>query len=406
MGNILNVICDDITCLPKPCEDFFARYDDITLKFNQFEDLVLNPNIKYYSFHYYSNYITSQIYQEGGLIINEKIIKNLIENKNYNFVFLNENESESEDVIELITKYFGLYNVDINQIYVINGNQKLHELKTKLNSNINVHTTHYGEIIMSSNMSAFDYDVKLEKEYLFMSYNRYPKSHRTGILCILKKLNLLSETDWTWLRGEQFNNFFDKLNNNKIGKWYFEGVFEEHEVEDLANEIEYLKSINHKKSKFEKNYEIDFPPYGFDWTTMWRENTFKNSYVNIVGETNYESNNVVMISEKSLIPLYYSQIPIIVASPNHIETMKNLYDFDFFEDIIDINYDSEKDNRKRFGMIINQIKKISENKSMIIDFYKNNVDRFLLNKEKIKNIKNSNLDYLFFKSLTWENTAQ
>jgi hypothetical protein len=405
MGNILNVICDDITCLPKPCEDFFARYKDIILKFNQFEDLVSNPNRKYYSFHYYSNYITAQIHQGGGLVINEKIIKNLIDNKNYNFVFLNENESESEDIIELITNYFGQYNVDISQIYLINGNQKLQKLKTNLNSNINVHTTHYGEIIMSSNMSAFDYDVKLDKEYLFMSYNRYPKSHRTGVLCLLKRMNLLDDTDWTWLRSEQFNNFFN-IHDGKIGKWYFESIFNDSEVENLTNEIEYIKSISHKKSKFESDYEVDIAPYNFDWTTMWRENTFKNSYVNIVGETNYESSSVVMISEKSLIPLYYSQIPIIVASPNHIETMKKLYDFDFFEDIIDISYDSEKDNCKRFGMVINQIKKVSENKSMIVDFYKNNIDRFLLNREKIKNIKNSNLDYLFFKSLTWENTER
>ena len=146
MGNILNVICDDITCLPKPCEDFFARYKDIILKFNQFEDLVSNPNRKYYSFHYYSNYITAQIHQGGGLVINEKIIKNLIDNKNYNFVFLNENESESENVLELVIDYFSTYNININQIYVINGNQKLNEIKTRLNSNINVHTTHYGEI--------------------------------------------------------------------------------------------------------------------------------------------------------------------------------------------------------------------------------------------------------------------
>ena len=52
MGNILNVICDDITCLTKPCEDFFSRYKDITLEFNRFEDLVLNPNKKYYSLSY------------------------------------------------------------------------------------------------------------------------------------------------------------------------------------------------------------------------------------------------------------------------------------------------------------------------------------------------------------------
>ena len=88
MGNILNVICDDVTCLLQPCKDFFARYKDITLKFNQFEDLVSSPNTKYYSFHYYSNYIVAQMHQECGLVINEKIIKNLIVNKNYNFVFI------------------------------------------------------------------------------------------------------------------------------------------------------------------------------------------------------------------------------------------------------------------------------------------------------------------------------
>ena len=47
-------------------------------------------------------------------------------------------------------------------------------------------------------------------------------------------------------------------------------------------------------------------------------------------------------------------------------------------------------------MILNEIYKINENKNKIIDFYKNNKDRFELNKRKVIDICSNDEDYQYF----------
>jgi hypothetical protein len=80
--------------------------------------------------------------------------------------------------------------------------------------------------------------------------------------------------------------------------------------------------------------------------------------------------------------------------------MRELYNFDFFDDLIDHSYDSEENNIKRFSMIINEIEKINNNKEKFIEFYKNNQERFENNKNKTLSLLNYiNEDYNFFKNL-------
>jgi hypothetical protein len=118
--------------------------------------------------------------------------------------------------------------------------------------------------------------------------------------------------------------------------------------------------------------------------------SYENSYVNIITESSFISedkqSNVVHITEKSFRPFYYYQIPLILATPNHIKKLKEKYDFDFFDEIIDHSYDSEHDDKKRFLMFIDEIKRINNNKDKIKDFYKNNRERFELNKKKLLEI--------------------
>jgi hypothetical protein len=95
---------------------------------------------------------------------------------------------------------------------------------------------------------------------------------------------------------------------------------------------------------------------------------------------------VTHISEKSYRPFFYYQIPLILATPNHIKKMKDKYDFDFFDDIIDHSYDSETHDKIRFSMFTEEINRIYKNKDNIKEFYKNNRDRFELNKKKLMEI--------------------
>jgi hypothetical protein len=80
--------------------------------------------------------------------------------------------------------------------------------------------------------------------------------------------------------------------------------------------------------------------------------------------------------------------------------MKELYDLDFFDDMINHSYDDEPNHKKRLLMIVDEIKRINRNKDIFMEFYKNNQDRFEKNKQKTLGLLGYiNKDYDFFKNL-------
>ena len=98
-------------------------------------------------------------------------------------------------------------------------------------------------------------------------------------------------------------------------------------------------------------------------------------------------------------PFYFYQIPIFLSSYHHVKYLKERFGFDMFEDIIDHSYDNEPDNRLRLIKFFNEIKRLSDNKEKLIEFYKLNKSRFIYNKEIVVKIKNSNRDQNYFKNL-------
>jgi hypothetical protein len=120
--------------------------------------------------------------------------------------------------------------------------------------------------------------------------------------------------------------------------------------------------------------------------TFKSELNFKNSYINIVTESHYHfRESDVHITEKSFKPFYFFQLPIFVASWQHVKMMREEYDFYLFDDLIDHSYDDEKDDAKRFHMIINEIQRLSTMRDEISDYYKSNIDKLIHNHNFIKN---------------------
>ena len=79
--------------------------------------------------------------------------------------------------------------------------------------------------------------------------------------------------------------------------------------------------------------------------------------------------------------------------------MKDKYDLDFFDDLIDHSYDNEPDYQKRFVLIFKEIIRLNGMKDEIVQFYINNEDRLEKNKEKIKKIFLDKSDKLYLESL-------
>jgi hypothetical protein len=313
-------------------------------------------------------------------------------------VILAEHESDNENIIKLIEKYCDEESINHGQIIAINGNQKIQKIINQSNSKVVGHTSNRLQYVAVEGMTSFEYQFQKEKESFFMCYNRMLKPHRITLLTLLKREGILDDVDWTLLRGNELNERFSEPDGTPSFNLFFE-VFDRNDFQEYYDEISFFQKIGVKKSKFEESYKVDEPPYFIDFYKSYEMNPYRNSYVNIVTETGYISTDVVHITEKSLMPIYFSQIPLILSNFEHNKFLKEKYDFDLFEDIIDYSYDNEKDPRKRLFMFVDEVKRLNSMKDEIINFYKNNQERFELNKIKVTNILQDDTDYKFFKSL-------
>lgn len=128
---------------------------------------------------------------------------------------------------------------------------------------------------------------------------------------------------------------------------------------------------------------------GFDTKNKFTSavNLIKDSYVNLVSESDLGDKTIgFFITEKTIKPFIYSQIPLILAKPGMVAHLKK-YGFDMFDDIIDNSYDSIIDLDGRIEMIYNELLKL---KSInLSEWFKDNDNRFKYNYNLYKNIVNN-----------------
>ena len=96
-------------------------------------------------------------------------------------------------------------------------------------------------------------------------------------------------------------------------------------------------------------------------------------------------------------------MPIFFASYHHIQKVKEEYNLDLFDDLINHSYDNEPDDAKRFHMVINELKRLSEIGDEIKNYYKNNINRLIKNHQFISNYKEKNTIGNFFTLLSKRN---
>ena len=401
MEKYFNVVCDGIYFNESEIRnelEYSQSRDVRNLKICNIDDVTKTPNENFY-------YIITKIGEYLNFTNEIDIVKTIpneikncfIENENFKIIFLELNESDFEDTIEVVDYRLKKENIDPKRVYYINANHKLENLKNKTNSDINVYTINHGQYANCQRLSFTDVTFEPEKEFLFMVHNRTLKSHRLGILCLLKKYNILDDVDWSLLRAHQIKNLIDP--KGFIVDWFFSNVFNEETSKSLKNEVDYFSNFEIKKSKYEHDFNFDEGGHKYDHNDSYKVKTYSNSYINITTETNFVSPYIVHITEKTFTPFNFYQIPIFVATYQHVKYLRDMYGFDMFDDLVNHSYDNEIDNGKRLFMIADEIKRLNENPQLIKDFYKNNEDRFLKNRNIIFEILNDKKDHNFFQSL-------
>lgn len=297
------------------------------------------------------------------------------------FIFhLNECFLESE--VSSFNDYCLSNDIDTSKIYLFVNNNKTMNYLSKMKSKINFYFPFYQSVehskLLQKNKVEYSND---EKKFLFMCHNNKMVSHRLSTIVMLKQNNLLDSVDYSCV---DFS--LGRFNNEKDLEEILEGEYKQF-TDSYNSIIESGPKLSfYEKNEFKFN-EIDSPIINVD--------TFKNSYVNIVTETDF-SDDVIHITEKSLKPFYYYQLPIFVAPYQHLNHLRKIYGFDFFDDLIDHSYDNEKNPSKRIKLIFEEIKKIKNNPDVIKDFYIMFKDRFISNNKLVCEITNkkNDLDYI------------
>jgi hypothetical protein len=119
------------------------------------------------------------------------------------------------------------------------------------------------------------------------------------------------------------------------------------------------------------------------------DSRFTSAFVNYVMETAYDreisptSWNLSFVSEKTMKPFAWGQVPIFLNVANTLPHIREL-GFDLFDDIIDHSYDNEPNPYLRIKKTVDQLQKICSWTIEECREYKiKNMDRFKHNKELI-----------------------
>jgi hypothetical protein len=330
--------------------------------------------------------------------ISEEVLEYLKRYDNFFIVMLTAHEPEGIKAFRCLVKFIEDNSLDPKKIFIVNNNSKLNELKHTFIPKVNVHPLKFIANTSNFTLSKINSKFNIEKQgKFFLCHNRSPKPHRYSILALLKHENILDDVNWSLVPG-----------HTGFGKHNFRQLFNDEDMIKCENDIEYLIKFDLKKSDYEEDehwFKRGTHELNMEGLPIWmripeKEATFENSYVNIVTESYYGSEDLIVhITEKSFRPFYFYQLPIFVATHHHVKHLRETYGFDIFDDIIDHSYDEVLNDRERLIKIVEEIKRLNDNKELIKEFYRNNYDRFEKNKNIIYDILKNTDDYIFFRSL-------
>jgi hypothetical protein len=386
----------------------YERYS-LPRTFNKIQDVYDNKNLKYY-FFIKTALSVDEMFKERNLSFSDAVLNCLRSCENFSVVFLTEHESDDEMGYVELKNYITENKLNDNQFMFLNNNGNFQMYNEKYNGNIRFNQLQLIPITSTSIFSDLKPPLITEKTgKLFICHNKSSKPHRYATLALLHKKGLIDDVNWSLVTGQ--------IRQPEDYVWLNE-VLPTEIVNSCEKEIKELFSIKVKESDYEINRKYfnengdiifdknEFPKLGDaameSGGLLIPEDSFSyiNSYVNIVTESQFRDDfNVIHVSEKSFRPFAYYNLPLIVATQNHVKYMKDKYGFDFYEDLINHDYDNVKSIGGRITMLIDEVIRLKNNKNDVIEFYKQNTHRLIKNQKIISEIKNNHDDYEFFKSL-------
>lgn len=321
--------------------------------------------------------------------LQESVIKKLKKFSNFKLLIVKEHECISTIEESKFYEFLSNKNIQKSSVVILSN--------TLLNNSSDINYINLNLVAKTSSSIFSHFDEKFienKSGKFFLSHNHTSKRHRLLLLAFLDFYDILKDTNYSYIcknKNLNLNNLYDE-----------HLILDKSELFFLAERILKINNSSPKYSEYELNcnyYKDDGSVDNSNFKnldglagvsggllTLEVPKTLQESYVNIVTESLFEDCNKVHITEKSIRPFYFNQIPIILASKHHIKNMREKFGFDFFDDIIDHSYDNISSDKERFYSIIKEIRRLFNNRQEIINFYRDNKKRFEKNREIVKKI--------------------
>jgi hypothetical protein len=193
------------------------------------------------------------------------------------------------------------------------------------------------------------------RQKTFLCFNRRYNDHRLLLFLFLSKKNLVDQCYISMAKIQPEANRSFKENVKYLLSKINPYNFEPNDVIEADNKLPLILDSE------------DFSKYPMEQNIDPVRDLYKNSLVNIVTET-YFFSNIIHITEKTYKPIAFMQPFVILGSYGSLKHIKDM-GFKTFEEFWDESYDLEKDDVKRFTMVMAVIEDIASwSESVKIDF--------------------------------------
>jgi hypothetical protein len=212
----------------------------------------------------------------------------------------------------------------------------------------------------------------------WLSLNANPKLHRLITLCYLLSKDYYKNGLITHNNIEFTNNIFKfdgYKDMSKMPEWL---------KTEVRRGYAKLKSKNLNKLQLENNNIDGMIPCVYNYNTFLKP-IYENIGIEIITGTHFFEKNPVL-SEKEIQSVYAKNFPIYINGPGMSKEMKELFDIDIFEDIIDHSYDEIANHFERLSTAIDRNTHLLDGSTNISELWYDNRKRFEDNCEQMDNM--------------------
>lgn len=225
-------------------------------------------------------------------------------------------------------------------------------------------------------------DKNLDSDKTFISLSKNPRTHRYVSLCLLLAYNLENYGKITFLEINDppthqlnYTKIIDELKSDHIDPMLFMHLY--HKGHTKLNTDYQVK--NEDRSEFIYAHRVNDNPGNFKNRLS---QMYKNSFIEFINETTWDEEGI-LLTEKTLNSIYGCNFPIWVGN-RHIVRHIKAWGIDVFDDIINHDYQHEKNKYIRIKKAIELNYDLLTNPDKVKRLWIENKHRFEKNVEIVR----------------------